>query len=237
MLPSVGKYEEEWQNGITKVFLREPMYAKLEDQRNHVLSFSAIKCQSWWKMLTVRSFYMEFKASNVTVQRHIRAYLARKSLTKARESSVHLQSVARMLVQRKKYKVLLEHKREEERKRREEEERRRKKEEEELKRKAEEMRKAAGDNRPVEEILADLKVEAQKKKQEEETKRIQEVEAKLEAGVKEQEEAEAAAEAAAAAAVAASSKTKVQKKKKKKKVVSHHHHQWSQRTPRDFLVS
>eukprot|EP01098_Paradermamoeba_levis_P007351 TRINITY_DN3032_c0_g1_i3.p1 TRINITY_DN3032_c0_g1~~TRINITY_DN3032_c0_g1_i3.p1 ORF type:complete len:775 (-),score=277.58 TRINITY_DN3032_c0_g1_i3:179-2503(-) len=69
MLPKVGKYEDEWQNGVTKVFLREPMYAKLEDKRNYLLSFSAIKCQSWWKMLTVRIFYMEFKDSNVTVQK------------------------------------------------------------------------------------------------------------------------------------------------------------------------
>eukprot|EP01097_Dermamoeba_algensis_P001703 TRINITY_DN1640_c0_g3_i4.p1 TRINITY_DN1640_c0_g3~~TRINITY_DN1640_c0_g3_i4.p1 ORF type:complete len:2134 (-),score=641.62 TRINITY_DN1640_c0_g3_i4:179-6580(-) len=221
MLPAVGKWEEEWQNGVTKVFLREPMYAKLEDKRNYVLSFSAIKCQSWLRMANVRNYYLEFRDSNVVIQKQIRAYLARKTLNKARESALTFQSVARMIAIRKKYKTTLEKKREEERKKREEEERRRKKEEEELKRKAEELKRQAGETRTVDQIMKDLKEENEEKKAEIEEKRKRDVEAKLvaEAEAEKEKEEAAEAEAAAAAAAAAASQPAKKKKKKKKKVI------------------
>jgi len=217
MLPSVGKYEDEWQNGVTKVFLRELMYAKLEDKRNYCLSFSAIKCQSWLRMVNVRNYYLELRDSNIVLQKHIKAYLARKTLNKARESALTFQSVSRMLRIRRRYKSDLEKKREEERKRKEEEERRKKKEEEELKRKAEELKKTSGETRSLDQIMKDLKEEAEEKKTELEEKRKADIEAKMVAQAEEElkkaQEEEAAAEAAAAAAAP------LKKKKKKKKKV------------------
>jgi len=181
MLPRVKTDDpDDWQNGLTKVFLRERMYAFLEDKRSYLLSFSAIKCQAFWRMAMVRGYFLDKKDACKIFQKEMRGYLARNHWTKLRNGSILLQSITRMLKIRAQYKSNLFKKREEERKKKEEAERKRKEEEARIRKMAEEFKKThASDPRSVDEIMKDLLTKSEEERAEEEARRKKVAEMKL----------------------------------------------------------
>jgi myosin heavy subunit len=60
--------EDQWQLGLTKVFLRDSQVAKLEDQRRDSLKRCVIRIQKTWRMYWIRFYYVQYKKSTIKLQ-------------------------------------------------------------------------------------------------------------------------------------------------------------------------
>jgi len=164
------------QIGLTKVFLKQEVANDLEDRRNHALTHIIKLLQLWWKMVSTRGHFIEYRQNSVVLQQWWRMACKRKHFVKTRKSSLKVQCWWRMLNAKKELARLREKKRkeEEERLRKEEEERQRriKKYGEEQVRKEEELKaKMAAEQDEAEREKIRMMLEGDDKKDEPEEKK------------------------------------------------------------------
>ncbi|ELR24836.1 myosin head (motor domain) domain containing protein [Acanthamoeba castellanii str. Neff] len=159
-----GKPEDLWQIGMTKVFLKESQNNALELLRNQCITSRVVSIQSWWRMIVVRNYYLQYRISVIVAQTVARRWSARRRFLSLRSATVLLQSFTRMKIARKAFLIALQKKREEEERKRREEEERRRREEEERKRREEEER---------------IRLEEERKRKEEEARQREELLAKM----------------------------------------------------------
>lgn len=150
------------QIGLTKVFLKQEIANELEDRRNHALTHIIVKMQQWWKMVSARAHFNEYRANSLTLQHWWRMACKRKRFNELRGGSVYLQRWWRMLRAKKLLMILRE------KKRKEEEEKRRKEEAERLAR----IKKFGEEQVKREE---ELKAKLDAEKDEEERERIRQL--------------------------------------------------------------
>mgnify|MGYP001037719833 CR=1 FL=1 len=115
----------ECQIGLTKVFFKQDTANDLEDRRLIALTSVIIKCQTWWRMVALRSGFVEKRENAVIVQSWYRYVIRHRRLVAERKAAALLQSYYRMVRAIRIRLVLAEAKRkaEEARRRKEEEER------------------------------------------------------------------------------------------------------------------
>ncbi|XP_060786441.1 unconventional myosin-X-like isoform X3 [Neoarius graeffei] len=162
---------KEWQLGKTKVFVKEVLEQKFEQERDEVRRAAGMLIQAHILSYVARKHYWKIRSSTVTIQKNYRAHFWRKVFLRIRSAIIILQKHRRGQLARRLYQQLWEERQreEEERRMREEEERRIREEEERKKKEDEEKRKRAEEQRILEE----------QKRKEEERQRKEEHELQL----------------------------------------------------------
>jgi stress response protein SCP2 len=117
----------ECQIGLTKVFFKQDVANDLEDRRLIALTSVIIKCQTWWRMVALRSSFVEKRENAVVVQSWFRYIVQHRRLTQQRRAANLLQAYYRMVRAMRIRAVLAEAKRKAEEARRKKEEEERKK--------------------------------------------------------------------------------------------------------------
>ncbi|KAI7808580.1 putative unconventional myosin-X [Triplophysa rosa] len=164
LLANYDVTEKEWQLGKTKVFLKEALEQRLENEREEVRTAAGMVIRAHILSYVARKHYKKVQSSTITIQKNYRAHFWRQVFLRLRSAAVVLQKHLRGRHARQLYRQLLEEKQrreEEERIRREEEER---KQQEELRRLEEERR---------EEVERQRREEEEQRRIEEEALRIQ----------------------------------------------------------------
>uniref|UniRef100_A0A674BIL8 Unconventional myosin-X-like n=1 Tax=Salmo trutta TaxID=8032 RepID=A0A674BIL8_SALTR len=163
LLMSYDPAKRDWQQGKTKVFLKEELELRLEKEREEVRRQAGMVIRAHILSYVARKRYKRVLASTVTIQKNYRAHFWRRVFLRLRTAAVILQKRQRGRLARGLYRHLSE-----EKKRREEEEERRRKEEERLRvLELEEVR------RKEEERLRVLELEEVRRRKEEERLRLQ----------------------------------------------------------------
>uniref|UniRef100_A0A674BI72 Unconventional myosin-X-like n=1 Tax=Salmo trutta TaxID=8032 RepID=A0A674BI72_SALTR len=127
LLMSYDPAKRDWQQGKTKVFLKEELELRLEKEREEVRRQAGMVIRAHILSYVARKRYKRVLASTVTIQKNYRAHFWRRVFLRLRTAAVILQKRQRGRLARGLYRHLSE-----EKKRREEEEERRRKEEERL---------------------------------------------------------------------------------------------------------
>ena len=119
---------KDYQNGVTKVFLKQDISNILEDRRNVALTATILKMQTWWRLMSFHSNFYDQMKNSIVVQNYWRMGHQRVRFVKKVKGAHTIQQWLRMKRARQLMIVLREKKRkaEEERKRKEEEERQKK---------------------------------------------------------------------------------------------------------------
>lgn len=119
---------KQYQQGLTKIFLKQHIANELEDRRNVALTGVIIRMQTWWRMMALRVRFVEKQKSSLAIQTWWRYINKRAKFVQRRKAALLIERWWRMVGARQQLKKLIEKKRkeEEERKRKEEEERKRK---------------------------------------------------------------------------------------------------------------
>ncbi len=86
------------QLGVTKVFMKDFLYAALEDRRNERISKQIIALQKWWRMKRARRRYLALRNASIVFEKYIRRFLFRRRFIRMRAATVALQCVSRMAV-------------------------------------------------------------------------------------------------------------------------------------------
>uniref|UniRef100_A0A674BJE7 Unconventional myosin-X-like n=1 Tax=Salmo trutta TaxID=8032 RepID=A0A674BJE7_SALTR len=147
LLMSYDPAKRDWQQGKTKVFLKEELELRLEKEREEVRRQAGMVIRAHILSYVARKRYKRVLASTVTIQKNYRAHFWRRVFLRLRTAAVILQKRQRGRLARGLYRHLSE-----EKKRREEEE---------------ERRQVEGERRRLEE---------EKRQEEEETRRVLELE-------------------------------------------------------------
>uniref|UniRef100_A0A8C9SC21 Myosin X, like 1 n=1 Tax=Scleropages formosus TaxID=113540 RepID=A0A8C9SC21_SCLFO len=169
LLMSYDGVQKDWQQGKTKVFLKEALEQRLEKEREEVRHKAGMVIRAHILSYVARKHYKKVLASIILIQKNYRAHFWRRAFLRLRTAAVIFQKHHRGQLARRVFCQLLEEKR-----RREEEEKRRREEEERIKREEEERRRREEVERlrkEEEERLRQLEAEELKKKEEEEEKR------------------------------------------------------------------
>eukprot|EP01133_Synstelium_polycarpum_P014767 gene14767-17449_t len=94
---------QEWQFGLTKVFIRDPQYQRLEELRKTVLLSRVVRIQATWRMYRCRRKFVATRQAARALQTVIRATNARKTLARTRRAATIVQSFWRMVKARRAY--------------------------------------------------------------------------------------------------------------------------------------
>jgi len=108
---------DNWQVGLTKVFMRDKHFNFLEEERDKALSDTVLYMECWWRMVAARQRIVDIKKGSVIVQAAWRMYAEQLVLQQKRKATVFFQSMARMLKAKEKFQKELKQKRAEEERR------------------------------------------------------------------------------------------------------------------------
>ncbi|XP_030611227.1 unconventional myosin-XV [Archocentrus centrarchus] len=86
LLEMVGAEEGQYQLGLTKVFLKEPLYQHLEEMWNSTQTWAAITIQRNIRGFLCRKNFKFFKEKAIVIQSHIRGHQARKYYKRLKQS-------------------------------------------------------------------------------------------------------------------------------------------------------
>ncbi|XP_054455421.1 unconventional myosin-XV [Anoplopoma fimbria] len=86
LLDMVGAEEGQYQLGLTKLFLKEPLYQLLEEKWNSTQTWAAITIQRNIRGFLCRRNFRFFKQKAIVIQSHIRGHQARKYYKRLRQS-------------------------------------------------------------------------------------------------------------------------------------------------------
>tara|TARA_B100000674_G_scaffold492395_1_gene512345 strand:- start:92 stop:2470 length:2379 start_codon:yes stop_codon:yes gene_type:complete len=95
--------QDEYQVGLTRVFMKKDAFNKLETLWINKLKNSAIKIQSIFRMYINRKQLLKIKYFSIIIQKNIRKFIERKVYLQLRESIIKLQTYLRMYINNKKY--------------------------------------------------------------------------------------------------------------------------------------
>ncbi|XP_026992614.2 unconventional myosin-X isoform X2 [Tachysurus fulvidraco] len=167
--------KKEWQVGKTKVFMKELLEQKLEQERDEVRKKAGMLIRAHILSFVARKHYRKIRSSVIVIQKNYRAHFWRKVYLRVHSAIIVLQKHRRGQLARRLYQQLWEKRgrEEEERRMREEEERRMREEEERRMREEEERRMREEEERRMRE-------EEERRMREEEERRIKEEEEKKE---------------------------------------------------------
>ncbi|EFA75546.1 class VII unconventional myosin [Heterostelium album PN500] len=98
-----GILSDEWQLGLTKVFIRDPQYRKLEEHRKLYLVKHVTKIQATWRMFRLKKKFKAIRAVSLVLQTAIRSANARRELIKTRRAATVIQSFWKMVKARRQY--------------------------------------------------------------------------------------------------------------------------------------
>ncbi|XP_035377707.1 unconventional myosin-X [Electrophorus electricus] len=130
---------KHWQLGKTKVFLKEVLEQRLEQERDDVRRAAGMVIRAHILSYVARKHYRKVRSSTVTLQKNYRAHFWRQGFLRMRSAAVVLQKYHRgQLTRRLYYQLQQDRRREEEEERQAEEERRRAEEERQLDQRREE---------------------------------------------------------------------------------------------------
>ena len=88
----VGISADYWQMGVSKVFFKESVIAKLETARGVGLLAYVIRIQKTWRMYWIKKYYKQFKTASLSLQSAIRAKVAKLKYRKLYKAVVTVQS-------------------------------------------------------------------------------------------------------------------------------------------------
>eukprot|EP00106_Octopus_bimaculoides_P001390 XP_014768832.1 PREDICTED: unconventional myosin-IXa-like isoform X10 [Octopus bimaculoides] len=98
--------QENYQIGITKVFLREVEKVRLDEALHRAIMQRVITIQRWMKALLERQNFIKQRAAALNIQCHVRRFLAQRKLAHKkleRDAAITIQSAVRMMIARKKF--------------------------------------------------------------------------------------------------------------------------------------
>ncbi|KAK2885172.1 hypothetical protein Q8A73_021646 [Channa argus] len=98
LLEMFGAEKEQYQLGLTKVFLKEPLYQQLEEKWNSTQTWAAITIQRNIRGFLCRRNFRFFKEKAIVIQSHIRGHQARKYFKRLKQSFTQFWAV--MLITR-----------------------------------------------------------------------------------------------------------------------------------------
>ncbi|GAM28344.1 hypothetical protein SAMD00019534_115200 [Acytostelium subglobosum LB1] len=93
----------EWQLGVTKVFIRDPQFRKLEEYRKVKLIKHVLLIQATYRMHRLRRRFLEVRAASVFLQTLVRATNARRELVEQQRAATVIQSLWKMVKVRREY--------------------------------------------------------------------------------------------------------------------------------------
>ncbi|KAK2821058.1 hypothetical protein Q5P01_024017 [Channa striata] len=98
LLEMVAAEKEQYQLGLTKVFLKEPLYQQLEEKWSSTQTWAAITIQRNIRGFLCRRNFKFFKEKAIVIQSHIRGHQARKYFKRLKQSFTQFWAV--MLITR-----------------------------------------------------------------------------------------------------------------------------------------
>ncbi|XP_036363894.1 unconventional myosin-IXAa isoform X7 [Octopus sinensis] len=101
--------QENYQIGITKVFLREVEKVRLDEALHRAIMQRVITIQRWMKALLERQNFIKQRAAALNIQCHVRRFLAQRKLAHKkleRDAAITIQSAVRMMIARKKFLIV-----------------------------------------------------------------------------------------------------------------------------------
>nr|XP_020464578.1 unconventional myosin-XV-like [Monopterus albus] len=98
LLDTVGAEKEQYQLGLTKVFLKELLYQQLEERWSSTKTWAAITIQRNIRGFLCRKNFKIFKQKAIIIQSHIRGHQARKYYKRLKQSFTQFWAV--MLITR-----------------------------------------------------------------------------------------------------------------------------------------
>ena len=99
------KNMEDYQIGLSKIFLKKHIFQKLENQKLHIINFSSIIIQSNFKCYIYRKKWLYYKKCVINSQSYIRRFLAIKFVYNKRKlrAIIKIQKNVRKMLYYKKY--------------------------------------------------------------------------------------------------------------------------------------
>ena len=95
LINALAMKQENYQIGVTKVFLRQDQFITLEQQRHNLQMKCAILIQKRFRGWSCRSYWKKLKSATKEYQRRFRGYIIRNYFINAKKSSLLLQSLVR----------------------------------------------------------------------------------------------------------------------------------------------
>ncbi|XP_057215319.1 unconventional myosin-XV [Triplophysa rosa] len=86
LLETVGAEESQYQLGLTKVFMKEILYQRVEDKWSSTQTWAAVTIQRNIRGFICRRNFRFFKQKAIVIQSHIRGHQARKYYKKLKQS-------------------------------------------------------------------------------------------------------------------------------------------------------
>ncbi|XP_052282643.1 unconventional myosin-IXa-like isoform X3 [Dreissena polymorpha] len=102
-LDNMNMNKDNYQIGITKVFLRETEKLYIDECLHRAIMKRVVFLQRWAKARWERKNYLQMRASAITLQKHMRTYLARRYVENVREAAVCIQKYYRGRVVRRQF--------------------------------------------------------------------------------------------------------------------------------------
>ncbi|XP_052401798.1 unconventional myosin-XV [Carassius gibelio] len=116
--------KEDYQVGVSKLFLKENVYHLLESKRDRMMHVAALTLQRYVRMYFVRKNFLKFRSDMTKLQAHCKGFLARRRFQRMRINLIRHRAMIRLIVNRKRYirlNLLLARRAEQERRRIEQE--------------------------------------------------------------------------------------------------------------------
>ncbi|XP_015788511.1 myosin-VIIa-like isoform X2 [Tetranychus urticae] len=114
ILKGLNLPENEWQIGITRIFLKASVYELLEEQRTFILNEMIVKIQACWKRYRESKQYNLMRDSAITIQRYFRGHRTFLAFMRKKRAAITIQSYVRGMFDREVASALRQMKRVEE---------------------------------------------------------------------------------------------------------------------------
>ncbi|CAG5114802.1 unnamed protein product, partial [Candidula unifasciata] len=95
-LTAMGLKEENYQIGMTKIFLRESEKMQLDEALHSAIMKRVVTIQTWVKACLERKAFLRSKESVIFIQKHIRRFLAQQDFQKYQLYQLHCASALRI---------------------------------------------------------------------------------------------------------------------------------------------
>jgi len=102
----VVREPESYQLGTHRVFLRETLERRLEEERARVLGTAVMKIQTNVRAYLARRKFLQQKRAALVVQTAVRGYMARRNFTVKRRTALKAQANFRMKKEKKRFNEL-----------------------------------------------------------------------------------------------------------------------------------
>ena len=97
--------ENEYQIGLTRVFLKKDAFNNLETLWINKLQNSAIKIQSYYRMINVRRNYLNLLEKTIIISKNVRRFIIRNKFIQIKNRFIKLQSYVRMISKLQLFKL------------------------------------------------------------------------------------------------------------------------------------